>query len=83
MTTTISSKGQLVLPADLRRQDDIRPGERFEVERVDRGEYRLTRVSRRRNARVVDLLLGCPARDWFVPLDRSETTDDVPSPRRT
>jgi len=37
MTTIISSKGQVVLPAELRRMDDVRLGERFEIEHVDRG----------------------------------------------
>jgi AbrB family looped-hinge helix DNA binding protein len=37
--TTVSSKGQIVLPAELREQDQIEPGEEFTVERLDRGEY--------------------------------------------
>lgn len=82
MTTTISSKGQVVLPADIRRRDDIRPGDRFEIGRIDRGTYRLTRLTRRRNAGLVDLLLACPAKGRFRPLDRTETTDDVPTPGR-
>jgi AbrB family looped-hinge helix DNA binding protein len=82
MTTTLSSKGQVVLPAELRRKDDIRPGERFEIERIDRGEYRLTRLTRCRNAGLVNLLLACPAKGRFRPLARTETTDDVPTPGR-
>ena len=80
MTTILSSKGQVVLPAELRRQDDIRTGERFEIERIERGEYRLTRMTRRRNAGLVSLLLACPARGRFRPMDRGETTDDVLTP---
>jgi AbrB family looped-hinge helix DNA binding protein len=80
MTTILSSKGQVVLPAELRRKDNIRPGERFEIERIERGEYRLTRLARRRNAGLVSLLLACPARGRFRPMDRRETTDDVPTP---
>jgi len=82
MTTILSSKGQVVLPAELRRKDDIRPGERFEIERIDRGDYRLTRMTRRRNAGLMSLLLACPARGRFRPLDRTETPDDVPAPGR-
>src|SRR5206468_1628522 len=52
MTTTISSKGQIVLPADIRQQDDIKPGQKFDVERIDRGEYLLKRKARRRNGRM-------------------------------
>jgi AbrB family looped-hinge helix DNA binding protein len=77
MTTVVSTKGQIVLPAEIRREDDIRPGQQFEVERIDRGEYRLTRKARRRGVGLVDLLLACPAKGWFKPMDRAETTDHV------
>jgi len=43
MKTTISAKGQIVLPTSLLEQDQIAPGEEFAVERIDRGEYRLVR----------------------------------------
>lgn len=33
MITTISSKGQVVLPAELWQRDNIRAGDEFEVER--------------------------------------------------
>ncbi len=75
--TIVSTKGQVVLPAELRKQDDIEPGEEFAVERIDRGEYRLKRLARRRNEGLVKLLLACPAKDWFKPLPRRETTDDI------
>ncbi len=80
MTTVISSKGQIVLPAEIRRQDDIRPGEEFKVERLDPGEYRLTRLTRRKNAGLVDVLLSCPAEGGLSPIDRTETTDDIHLP---
>ncbi len=61
MTTCISSKGQLVLPAELRRQDGIEPGQEFEIERLDRGEYRLIRHTPPPNeqARKNSLSSGC------------------------
>jgi AbrB family looped-hinge helix DNA binding protein len=80
MKTTVSTKGQIVLPAEIREQDGIEPGQEFEVERIDRGEYRLTRKKRRPNEGLVDLLLACPVKGWFVPLDRSETTDSIKPP---
>ena len=43
MKTTVSTKGQIVLPSELRERDDIRVGEEFEIERIDSGEYRLIR----------------------------------------
>lgn len=81
MKTRISSKGQIVLPAELRQRDDVRPGQRFEIERLDRGEYRLRRVARRRNEGLLELLLACPAKDWFEPLDRKEKTAGLKVPR--
>ena len=74
MKTTVSTKGQLVLPAEIRQKDDIEPGQEFEVERIDRGEYRLIRLSPRRNEGLVDWLLACPEKGYFVPVE-SESTD--------
>jgi len=74
MKTRVSSKGQLVLPAELRQQDGIEVGQEFEVERLDRGEYRLVRRTARPNEGVVDWLLACPEKGFFVPIE-SESTD--------
>ncbi len=74
MTTTVSSKGQIVLPAPIRKQDRIEPGQQFVVERVDRGEYRLVRVEPRPNKGLVEWLLSCPAKGYFAPIE-SESTD--------
>jgi AbrB family looped-hinge helix DNA binding protein len=73
MKTTISTKGQIVLPAELRQQDDIKPGQEFDVERIDRGEYRLVRRSPRPNEGAVDWLLACPAKGFFVPIESDST----------
>jgi AbrB family looped-hinge helix DNA binding protein len=81
MKTTISTKGQIVLPSELRQRDGIESGQEFEVERIDRGEYRLKRKDRRRNEGLLKLLLACPVKGWFKPLDRSETTDDISGPK--
>jgi AbrB family looped-hinge helix DNA binding protein len=74
--TTVSTKGQLVLPAEIRRQDHIQPGQEFEVERIDAGEYRLRRLAPPPNAGAVDWLLACPEKDYFVPIE-SESTDTL------
>lgn len=74
MKTTVSSKGQIVLPAELRQQDDIEAGQEFEVERLDRGEYRLVRRTAPPNEGVVEWLLACPEKGFFVPIE-SESTD--------
>ena len=53
MRTSVSTKGQIVLPAELRRRDDVTPGQVFEVERIDRADYRLVR-------------LECPPNDGLI-----------------
>jgi AbrB family looped-hinge helix DNA binding protein len=37
MKTAVSTKGQIVIPVEIRQQDDIEPGQEFEIERLDRG----------------------------------------------
>ena len=81
MTSSVSSKGQIVLPVELRRQDHIEPGQEFEVERIRRGEYRLKRKARPRNGGLVKLLLACPVKDWFAPAFRGETTGEFQPPK--
>ena len=81
MRTTVSTKGQIVLPAEIRRQDRILPGEEFEVERIEEGLYRLERTAHRRNVGLIQLLRHCPTKAWFEPLPRTETTGDVRGPR--
>jgi AbrB family looped-hinge helix DNA binding protein len=76
MKTTVSSKGQIVLPAELRAQDEIEPGQEFDVERMARGEYRLVRREPPRNEGLVDWLLSCPEKGFFVPIE-SESTDTL------
>jgi AbrB family looped-hinge helix DNA binding protein len=75
MKTTISSKGQIVLPAEFRQMDRIEPGQEFEVERLDRGDYRLVRLAPGSEG-AIDWLLACPYKDFFVPID-SESTDTL------
>ena len=73
MKTTVSSKGQIVIPAELRKQDRIKPGDEFAVERVDRGEYRLVRCTSTPNDGVVDWLLACPEKGFFVSIESAST----------
>jgi AbrB family looped-hinge helix DNA binding protein len=74
--TIISSKGQLVLPASLRERDRIAAGQKFEIERIDIGQYLLKRQPVPDNHGVVDWLLACPEKNWFQPLP-SESTDSL------
>jgi AbrB family looped-hinge helix DNA binding protein len=81
VTTTVSSKGQIVLPVEIRKQDQIEAGQEFEIERIDRGEYLIKRKTRRPNEGLVNLLLACPVKGWFQSIDRTETTDDITVPK--
>ena len=76
MKTRVSSKGQIVLPAEFRQQDHIAAGQEFEIERLDCGDYRLKRCSAPSNEGVVDWLLSCPEKGFFVPVE-SESTDTL------
>ena len=76
MRTTVSTKGQIVLPAEIRREDGVEPGQEFDVERIDRGEYRLVRRQPSPNEGLVDWLLACPEKGFFVPIE-SESTDTL------
>ena len=75
MRTRLSTKGQIVIPAEIRAQDRIEEGQEFEFERIDDGEYRLVRV-RPTNEGLVDWLLSCPDKGYFVPIE-SESTDTL------
>ena len=71
----MSSKGQIVLPAELRVRDRVEPGQEFDIERIGPGEYRLVRRARV-NEGVVDWLLACPEKGYFVPVE-SDSTDTL------
>ena len=69
MKTTVSAEGQIVIPAEIHEQDAIEPGQVFEIERIDRGEYRLKRSSPARDQGVLSWLLACPEKGFFVPIE--------------
>ncbi len=76
MKTVVSSIGQIVLPAEFRQMDEVEQGQEFDVERLDRGDYRLVRRAIPQNEGVLDWLLACPQKDFFVAID-SESTDTL------
>ncbi len=63
----------MVLPAELREQDRIEAGQRFQVQRLGPGVYRLARVERP-SPGLVDWLLACPEKGFFQPIE-AESTD--------
>ncbi|MFO0949120.1 MAG: AbrB/MazE/SpoVT family DNA-binding domain-containing protein [Planctomycetota bacterium] len=76
MKTTVSSKGQIVLPSELRERDGIEAGQQFEIERLEKGQYLLKKVAAPGRPGLVGWLRSCPEQDWFTPLE-SESTDTL------
>jgi AbrB family looped-hinge helix DNA binding protein len=75
--TTVSTKGQIVLPVEIRQLDQLKPGQTFEIERLDRGDYRLRLVKETPNAGLVEWLLACPVKGFLDATESAETTDDI------
>ncbi|WP_165233792.1 AbrB/MazE/SpoVT family DNA-binding domain-containing protein [Aquisphaera insulae] len=80
MRTRVSSKGQIVLPAEIREQDGIAPGQQFEVERLRAGEYLLRRSPGPGEPGLVGWLRACPAEGWFreIPSGSTDELDGLP-----
>jgi AbrB family looped-hinge helix DNA binding protein len=76
MRTMVSSKGQIVLPAELRQRDHIVPGQQSEIERLDSGRYLLKKQEAPANEGLLDWLPGCHVKGWFQPIT-SESTDTL------
>jgi bifunctional DNA-binding transcriptional regulator/antitoxin component of YhaV-PrlF toxin-antitoxin module len=71
--TIVSSKGRIILPAKFRHLDRVEPGQEFDVERLDCGDYRLVRRAAPPNQGAIDWLLSCPQKGFFVPVDSEST----------
>jgi bifunctional DNA-binding transcriptional regulator/antitoxin component of YhaV-PrlF toxin-antitoxin module len=78
MTATISAQGLIEIPAIFREADHITPGQRCEIERVGEGSYAIHLVKDAPNEkpkrRLVEVLLDCPAKGWWVESETSERT---------
>ena len=74
----LSADGLLEIPEEFRKTDDLKPGQRCEIERLGHGEYHV-RVREAvpegaRKERLIDVLRSCPVKDWWVEPDRGERT---------
>lgn len=76
MNTVVTNNGQIVLPLELRQQDQIQSGQQFEIERLEPGRYLLTMQPRPDNEGLVNWLLACPDKNWFQAID-SESTETL------
>lgn len=77
VTTMISTKGQVVLPAAFRERDGVEAGQRVEVRRLGPGRYLIDRLPAGSRGGLVARLKACPHKGWFKPLPRTETIDDL------
>ena len=81
MTTTLSADGRLEFPEVFRKADDIKPGQRCDIERVGEGEYRvrvtMKESSGKQKQSLVELLRSCPVKGFYTPMTRIDTTDDL------
>ena len=65
MTTILSSKGQIVIPASIRRSHQLRPGDELSIEERD-GEVVLKKSRRTRKKSLVQWMQSCPAADLRI-----------------
>jgi len=73
MTTILSKKGQIVLPATVRDRLDLKPGDDFEVLVSDDDTITLRKISTPPNRGLVDHLLSRPE-----PLEIPQRNRDLP-----
>ena len=81
MTTVLTANGLLEIPEEFRKADSLQAGQSCDIERVSKGEYRLhvTPVNKLKpKERLIDVLRSCPVKGFYTPLERVETTDDLP-----
>lgn len=65
MTTTVSSKGQIVIPASIRERHQFRLGDELLIEERE-DEIVLKKARRKRKKSLLQWLLDCPAADFHV-----------------
>ena len=65
MTTTLSSKGQIVIPASIRERHNFRVGDELLIEERE-DEIVLKKARRKRKKSLVQWMLDCPARDFKI-----------------
>ena len=62
MTTILSSKGQIVIPADIRQRHNLRAGDELLIEERD-DEVVLKKARRKRRKTLVQWMLDCPVKN--------------------
>jgi len=69
MTTTLTSKGQILLPPKVRRDKKLRAGDELEIlsDAEDADVILLRRVRKQPNQGLVALLRSCPVKGFRLP----------------
>jgi AbrB family looped-hinge helix DNA binding protein len=65
MTTILSSKGQVVIPAPIRERQQFRPGDKLIIEEHDGGIV-LKKAKRKRKKSLLQWLRDCPVSDFKI-----------------
>jgi AbrB family looped-hinge helix DNA binding protein len=65
MTTTMSSKGQIVIPASIRQRQKLRPGDELLIEESENGVV-LKKARRSRKKSLVQWMQDCPAANFRI-----------------
>ena len=65
MTTTLSSKGQIVIPAPIRERHGFRVGDELLIEERE-DEIVLKKARRQRKKSLLQWMLDCPAQDFKI-----------------
>jgi AbrB family looped-hinge helix DNA binding protein len=76
MTTTMATKGEIVLPKAVRDSLALDPGDKFEVYLSD-GEIILRPIPKQQNAGLMQLLLHPPGSLELLPRDSNDTPDSL------
>jgi hypothetical protein len=78
MKATMSSKDKIVPPTTVCAKDHLKSEEELPIERVEDDQCQLVRRLGLPNEGLIDWLLACPEKGFFMPIE-SESTDTVSS----
>ncbi|HXS68539.1 MAG TPA: AbrB/MazE/SpoVT family DNA-binding domain-containing protein, partial [Candidatus Polarisedimenticolia bacterium] len=65
VTTTMSTKGQVVIPAEVRERQNLRPGDQLVIEER-KDEVVLKKARRQRKKSLLQWMLDCPVSDFRI-----------------
>jgi AbrB family looped-hinge helix DNA binding protein len=77
--TTLSSKGHVVIPPSVQKQQNLRPGDDLEIisDEDQPGTILLRRMNRQPNEGLADWLRACPVKGIRIPRRSREMPRDI------